>query len=228
MKIKLVVCAAMLLLGAMEASAQKSLNLLNDLLNQAGRRNAPNIEQPTAPNAAGMAENKPAIENKTGVMPAAVNKPTVGDAPVANARYSFSDDGKEVTDSQTGLVWRRCAEGMTWNGATCAGEATNFSSIVQAETFAKTQASASQLAWRVPNKEELISLVRVYQGKHDPVAFPATPAYYFCSSHRLRPEATDGYKHRVQCVHFANGSSDYTIYRDYGETSHLRLVRKAK
>jgi hypothetical protein len=37
--------------------------------------------------------------------------------------YVISVDGDEVTDQQTGLIWRRCAEGMHWNGATCASDA---------------------------------------------------------------------------------------------------------
>lgn len=230
MKINLVVCVVLMMLGATEASAQKSLNFLGDLLNQAGKRNVPTVEQVTVPNAPPAIETKSTVENKPEVVhrAAIASKSSVNDAPVANPRYTFSADGTEVTDSTTGLVWQRCPEGMAWNGVTCAGGAKFFTSIVQMESLAKAQADASKLAWRVPNKEELKSLVGVYQGKHDPVAFPATPANYFCSSHRMRPEATDGYKYRVQCVHFANGSSDYTIYRDNGEESHLRLVRKAK
>lgn len=33
---------------------------------------------------------------------------------LAQARYSFSEDGAEVTDSKTGLVWQRCSAGQVW------------------------------------------------------------------------------------------------------------------
>jgi len=40
----------------------------------------------------------------------------------AQGRFAVSADGQQVTDSTSGLVWRRCAEGMKWNGSICAGK----------------------------------------------------------------------------------------------------------
>ena len=48
-----------------------------------------------------------------GIMPAATSAP-----------YFPSVGGTEVTDQKTGLIWRRCAEGMTWDGVTATGTGT--------------------------------------------------------------------------------------------------------
>ena len=52
----------------------------------------------------------------------AVAAMAVGVAAHAESRYTLSADGQEVTDTQTKLVWQRCAVGMKWNGKTCVGE----------------------------------------------------------------------------------------------------------
>ncbi len=35
------------------------------------------------------------------------------------SRFSDNGDGT-ATDTLTGLLWKRCSEGQTWDGATCA------------------------------------------------------------------------------------------------------------
>ena len=42
----------------------------------------------------------------------------------AQERYTPSSDGDEIKDTKTGLMWRRCAEGMIWKKSTCTGKAT--------------------------------------------------------------------------------------------------------
>ena len=44
----------------------------------------------------------------------------------AQSRYAYSADGAEVTDAQTGLIWRRCTVGQTWVNSTCTGGLTVF------------------------------------------------------------------------------------------------------
>lgn len=103
----------------------------------------------------------------------------VTNAPVqAQSRFSYSTDASEVTDSQTGLVWRRCSEGMTWSGGTCTGVATTFSHEA-ALAHAKTQTG-----WRLPNVKELESIVDMSRMKPaiDPTAFPATSSGWYWSS----------------------------------------------
>lgn len=71
----------------------------------------------------------------------------------AQNRYAYSSNGAEVTDSRTGLIWRRCYEGSTWSGSTCVGTISNFT-----HEQALAQAKA-QTGWRLPNVKEHSSLV---------------------------------------------------------------------
>jgi hypothetical protein len=89
---------------------------------------------------------------------------------------------EEYTDPKTGLVWRRCAEGMTYSGNTCTGTASTFT-YDEALQQAKSEASRTGIAWRVPEKEELAGLVdKQYSPTIDPAAFPGTPVSWFWSS----------------------------------------------
>ena len=106
-------------------------------------------------------------------------------SPVAAlAAYSYSDDGSEVIDSTTGLIWRRCAEGMAWNGSACTGIAA-FYAHEAALQRASSEALASGKAWRVPNVIELSSITKLGELVNpsiDTTAFPQTPAEFFWSS----------------------------------------------
>ena len=97
---------------------------------------------------------------------------------LGQARFAYSQDGSEVTDNQTGLIWRRCSEGQSFSGGTCVGVAANF-------THEAALAHArSQTGWRLPNVKELASIVdRTRQNPAiDIAAFPATPCCAWSSS----------------------------------------------
>jgi hypothetical protein len=72
-------------------------------------------------------------------------------------RFIPSPDGTEVTDSTTGLVWRRCVEGMLWSSdaQTCVGNATRF----RWRELLKHAKANRPGGWRVPNVKELTSIV---------------------------------------------------------------------
>lgn len=102
---------------------------------------------------------------------------------LAQARYTYSDNGTEVTDVQAGLVWRRCSEGQVWSAGTCSGTPTGFTHE-QALAYAKNQAG-----WRMPNVKELSSLLDVsrFNPAIDGNAFPLTPnALYWASTPDVR------------------------------------------
>ena len=139
--------------------------------------------------------------------------------------YEISADGSEVTDQNTGLVWRRCSEGMDWNGATCIGEAGTY-----------THADALQLpgsagvAWRLPSREELRSIVDmdihldlvdgVKLAATDLTIFPNTPTREFWSSTLHRDTRGYGY------VEFYDGLSGGSESEE--KRFHVRLVRAGR
>jgi Protein of unknown function (DUF1566) len=137
---------------------------------------------------------------------------------VLAAPFTVSADGQEVTDTKTGLIWRRCAEGMTASGGACAGTASTFTHEA-ALTRASTQVTATGVAWRLPNVKELTSIADKTRSNPaiDTTAFPATPASYFWSSSPYVGNASYAWG-----VSFSNGYVDYD-YRSY--PGYVRLVR---
>jgi len=100
-----------------------------------------------------------------------------------DSRYAFNSAGDEVTDTVTGLIWKRCAEGMVWSGGTCAGTATPFTwygALAQTAFFS----DYTGVAWRMPNLKELESLVETacYDMAINQTAFPATQRYAWSAS----------------------------------------------
>ncbi len=141
-------------------------------------------------------------------------------APTVAAPHSFivSADGLEVSDQQTGLIWKRCPEGANWDGSTCVGDALPLTAA-QALQRASDQSASTGLDWRLPNLKELSSLVDRGQlsPNIDPTAFPSTPETNFWSS---SPVAGD--PGSVWAVVFAGGFTEIDA-RQF--TLLVRLVR---
>lgn len=99
------------------------------------------------------------------------------------ARFTVVGDGHEVLDASSGLVWKRCVEGMQWDGSTCAGVPLAFAHG-QALRHARGQADASRLAWRVPASGALRRLAEA--ARRSPsgfrASFPAAPAGWYWSA----------------------------------------------
>ncbi len=73
--------------------------------------------------------------------------------------YKDNGDGT-VTDVRTGLQWMRCSLGQQWNGDTCIGGADSYS-----YTNALKEGKAKGNGWRLPEKDELLTLVYCSSGK---------------------------------------------------------------
>jgi len=131
----------------------------------------------------------------------------------AQTRFSYSANGAEVTDSKTGLTWRRCSEGQTWSAGTCTGSAATYThegALAHAQT---------QTGWRLPNVKELVSLADKSRSNPaiDTTAFPATPSNWYWSSSPLV-----GNSSLAWLVGF-----NYGVVTSYyrGLNFHVRLVR---
>ncbi len=139
---------------------------------------------------------------------------SIGLANADPGRYVVSGDGQEVTDTQTKLVWQRCTYGQKWDGKACSGKPTKV-------TFAEAKkiAASAGATWRVPTKDELLSLLEK-SGKKVSInkdAFPNTTATIFWA---VRPETNDNLN--AWLVDFRNGH----VFGNTGEVKFLvRLTR---
>jgi len=142
----------------------------------------------------------------------------------------FKDNGNgTITDTKTGLMWKKCSEGQTGNN--CKGVAQSYSwqnALTQAQTVNQT-VFASYKDWRVPNIKELTSIVE--EQCIDPAInmaiFPNTPNntdisrntsnnWFWSSS----PYAYDS--KGAWIVHFIDGTPLPFGKNEYG---YVRLVR---
>jgi Protein of unknown function (DUF1566) len=135
--------------------------------------------------------------------------------------FVVSHDASEVSDSKTGLIWRRCAEGMlpvAGTPSSCTGTATPFTHQA-ALARAVSQATGTALAWRLPTSDELLSIVdhESTSPAIDTVAFPSTPESWFWSSSSYL-----FYSRYAGGVSFANG---FTEGLNRFDAYYVRLVR---
>ena len=134
---------------------------------------------------------------------------------LAQERYIFSDDRKEVKDTRTGLTWERCSQGQAFEFEKdyCTGTA-SYHTHEQALVLAK-----DKVGWRLPNVKELSSLVDVSQQKPtiDEKYFPGTLPYAYWSSTPFVADSSMAW-----IVYFSDG---YVLSLSRGNYFHVRLVR---
>ncbi|MCI5131308.1 MAG: DUF1566 domain-containing protein [Candidatus Electrothrix sp. EH2] len=131
-----------------------------------------------------------------------------------------NNDGT-VTDSKTGLMWKKCLEGASGNSCE-EGTPASFTwqtALQQIETVRTDGGFAGYTDWRLPNIRELISIVeeQCYNPSINLNRFPNTPISYVWSS----SPATDNEKSWV--IFFEYGSSEPR--KRYNTTYSVRLVR---
>ncbi len=76
---------------------------------------------------------------------------------IANAqpvRMQILSNESELLDTYTGLIWKRCPQGQTWNEKVCTGAPSKFS------FDAAMVLTENPSGWRIPNVKELFSIVR--------------------------------------------------------------------
>jgi hypothetical protein len=133
-----------------------------------------------------------------------------------DSRFTDQGDGT-VSDAATGLRWKRCAEGLS--GAGCASGTISTFTWQNALQRAADADFAGRTDWRLPNKNELESLVerRCYNPAINATFFPNTPSSWFWSA---SPYA--GSPNGAWFVSFGDGSVSI-IGKYYAQS--VRLVR---
>lgn len=146
--------------------------------------------------------------------------------PLSTPSSDFADaGGGTVRHLPTGLIWKRCAEGQDWNGSTCTGSAAGYN---WQQAFQRAHAvnagavgtwNAGQTDWRVPNVNELKSIVEsgCYGPAINTVEFPATLGSFFWSG---SPFA--GYSDNAWYVLFGIGDDSWS---GRSNAYQVRLVR---
>ena len=130
--------------------------------------------------------------------------------PAASSDFVTSSDGKTISDTKTGLMWQKEYESdQTWQQALAYCQSLN------------TDGYGGYTDWRLPNRNELASLLDPAKSAAPYSNFPDITSSYFWSS-STRVYDTDDAWH----VGFSYGCvGNYDSYYDKVYTRHVRCVR---
>lgn len=163
-----------------------------------------------------------------GVAYAQTCKPESIPATAPTSQFTDHDNGT-VTDTKTGLMWKKCAEGQTWDSNTngCAGSDASYTwqnALKQAQTLNTNGGFASYTDWRVPNKNELLSIVeeQCYAPAINLAVFPNTLFSVYWSS---SPVAYDGYGVWYVSIYDGYVSDGFGFGFNKNSSGGIRLVR---
>lgn len=97
----------------------------------------------------------------------------------------FDAAGKTVADTQTTLVWMRCAVGQQWSGKACTGEAQemNWGEAKKMVARLNGESYGGHSDWRLPMLPELASIVerQCFHPRVNEAVFPGVPPMVFWS-----------------------------------------------
>ena len=146
--------------------------------------------------------------------------PCHNNLPASNADSVYTDHGNgTVTDTRTGLMWKRCTEGLSGHG--CQIGSAQFFDWAGALAHAEASTFANHTDWRLPNVKELASLVE--ECRWSPAIntnhFPNTPSSSFWSSSPYASASVGTWS-----VDFIMGGVGSGGFRGHN-FNHVRLVR---
>lgn len=141
---------------------------------------------------------------------------TLGPSSTPDSDFTVNTDGT-VLHAPTGLMWKQCSEGLS--GEACATGAASFMTWSAALNTAKASAFAGYTDWRLPNRQELESLVDVTCGfpTINETIFPGTRNAETWTSTTVRL-----YRTQAWFVNFSGGDSSRL---DKTRNGVVRLVR---
>ena len=112
------------------------------------------------------------------------------------SRFVFSDNGT-VTDTETKIIWMRCALGQKWDGKTCAGKAHeyNWQEAKDAVAELNSDTFGEPRSWRLPLVPELASIVerQCFEPRVNLIVFPATPSKAFWTGMEKKGSSEQAY-----------------------------------
>ena len=128
-----------------------------------------------------------------------------------------------ITDLKNNVEWMRCTVGQRWNGTTCSGEVVPVS---HDDIPTVVQIANEQLGegWRLPTKDELLSLVCTECGipTIDDQIFPNTQAFPYWTGEPNPFAPSSFYKHFFT-INFYTGRP-YGMFASY-QSHMVRLLR---
>jgi hypothetical protein len=118
-----------------------------------------------------------------------------------SARFTDNGDGT-LTDTQSGLMWMRCALGQRWTGSACSGDpdALSWKGAQEAAQSLNAQGGyATHADWRMPHIPELAMIVerQCANPRVNLDLFPGTPASYFWTATGRRGAGLDAEAYRL-------------------------------
>ncbi len=111
--------------------------------------------------------------------------------------WTLTQDGAYAIHLSDKLAWRRCVEGMHWDGKTCVGTPV-LASFAQAMALAAERRKADGVEWRLPSVTELQRLVNKNANPPglDTKLFPAAPGeWQWAGTANVRATAVNPYNY---------------------------------
>jgi len=135
----------------------------------------------------------------------------------------FDDLGNgTIRDKLTGLLWKKCVQGLS--GSDCTTGEVIRKSWKDALQEASSESFAGHNDWRLPNKNELFSIVesRCAGPSINENIFPNVGSVYHWTSTPVYDHDT---AEKAIRVYFANGDTDSSAINGAGREESFRLVR---